>query len=317
MRRSSVEPWHRPGRICPATRNGARRATRCTPTRRSSASWPRSSRRPSRSCSTPRCASPRAGGRRRRSRRPTARARSSSPLDLHAHEAMVEHSDGRTRARGADPAPQRRRGHARAARRRRAPGRRRRDRPRAAGGRRGRSRSTRTTSTRPTTPAQVARYFAAATRVALVLAAFRAPYRGRSTPVNAWWGSFDLAVNLFSGRPADAAVRRLHHAQRDGRPGGRRRLVAGRRALRHGGLLRLRAPRARGLRRRDARARRRPLGRRSSASTCSTGTTSSPSPDPHAAALAFARSAFDHACVVCEWDPALAASAAGTPPPVV
>ena len=29
---------------------------------------------------------------------------------------------------------------------------------------------------------------------------FRAPYRGRSTPVNAWWGSFDLAVSLFSGR---------------------------------------------------------------------------------------------------------------------
>src|SRR4051794_19064201 len=38
--------------------------------------------------------------------------------------------------------------------------------------------------------AQVEAYFAAATRVALVLAAFRAPYRGRSTPVNAWWGSF-------------------------------------------------------------------------------------------------------------------------------
>src|SRR5215218_1811335 len=50
--------------------------------------------------------------------------------------------------------------------------------------------------------AQVATYFAAAMRVALVLAAFRAPYRGRSTPVNAWWGSFDLAVNLFSGQPA-------------------------------------------------------------------------------------------------------------------
>ncbi len=45
-------------------------------------------------------------------------------------------------------------------------------------------------------------YFAAATEAALVLAAFRAPYRGRSTPVNAWWGSFDLAVNLFSGTPA-------------------------------------------------------------------------------------------------------------------
>ena len=50
-------------------------------------------------------------------------------------------------------------------------------------------------------PTQVAAYFAAATRAALVLAEFRAPYRGRSTPVNAWWGSFDLAVNLFSGLP--------------------------------------------------------------------------------------------------------------------
>ena len=50
---------------------------------------------------------------------------------------------------------------------------------------------------------QVAFYFAAATRAALVLAEFRAPYRGRSTPVNAWWGSFDLAVSLFSGLPAD------------------------------------------------------------------------------------------------------------------
>ena len=34
-----------------------------------------------------------------------------------------------------------------------------------------------------------------------MLAEFRAPYRGRSTPVNAWWGSFDLAVSLFSGLP--------------------------------------------------------------------------------------------------------------------
>src|SRR6202035_432225 len=50
---------------------------------------------------------------------------------------------------------------------------------------------------------QVGEYFAAATQAALVLAAFRAPYRGRSTQVNAWWGSFDLAVALFSGLPAD------------------------------------------------------------------------------------------------------------------
>ena len=41
-------------------------------------------------------------------------------------------------------------------------------------------------------PGQVEDYFAAATQAALALAAFRAPYRGRSTPVNAWWGSFDL-----------------------------------------------------------------------------------------------------------------------------
>jgi hypothetical protein len=50
---------------------------------------------------------------------------------------------------------------------------------------------------------RAAEYFAAATRAALVLTAFRAPYRGRSTQVNAWWGSFDLAVALFSGRPVD------------------------------------------------------------------------------------------------------------------
>jgi Family of unknown function (DUF5996) len=40
-------------------------------------------------------------------------------------------------------------------------------------------------------------------------------------------------------------------------------------------------------------------------------------PDPHGTALEFARSAFAHACAVCEWDPALAASVEGTPPPVV
>ena len=42
-------------------------------------------------------------------------------------------------------------------------------------------------------PSQVADYFAAATQAALVLGALRAPYRGRSTPVNAWWGMFDFA----------------------------------------------------------------------------------------------------------------------------
>src|ERR1700729_4623458 len=61
-------------------------------------------------------------------------------------------------------------------------------------------------------PGQVEDYFAAATQAALALAEFRAPYRGRCTPVNAWWGSFDLAVNMFSGRaaapPADDFIMR-------------------------------------------------------------------------------------------------------------
>ena len=41
------------------------------------------------------------------------------------------------------------------------------------------------------------------------------------------------------------------------------------------------------------------------------------SDDPHAHALGFARSAFQHACLVCGWDETLAASAEGAPPPVV
>ncbi len=39
-------------------------------------------------------------------------------------------------------------------------------------------------------------------------------------------------------------------------------------------------------------------------------------PDPLAMALEFARSAFRHGCVVCAWDPGLAASADSVPPPV-
>src|SRR3954453_192024 len=50
---------------------------------------------------------------------------------------------------------------------------------------------------------QVANYFEAATRAALVLAEFRAPFRGRVTPVNAWWRTFDLAVTFFHVKSAD------------------------------------------------------------------------------------------------------------------
>jgi hypothetical protein len=52
-------------------------------------------------------------------------------------------------------------------------------------------------------PAQVRDYFAAATQAALALAEFSAPYRGRSTPVSAWWGSFDLSVTMYSGTDAE------------------------------------------------------------------------------------------------------------------
>ena len=58
-------------------------------------------------------------------------------------------------------------------------------------------------------PHAVSRYFRAATRAALALAAFRAPQGDRATPVNAWWGSFDLAVSVFAGEapnPREVAV---------------------------------------------------------------------------------------------------------------
>jgi hypothetical protein len=164
-------------------------------------------------------------------------------------------------------------------------------------------------------PARVSAYFAAATGAAQVLAAFRAPFRGRSTPVNAWWGSFDLAVSLFSGRPAeppsaDFIMRNAMDSQEVAVgwwPGDLRYGKAAFYAYTH--------PAPEGF----------------------AGADVSPGParwdgglgeyvldwdeaiaaaDPHAFALEFARSAFAHACQVCEWDPSLAASAEGDPPPV-
>jgi hypothetical protein len=165
-------------------------------------------------------------------------------------------------------------------------------------------------------PDHVARYFAAATQAALVLAAFRAPYRGRSTPVNAWWGSFDLAVSLFSGLPAeppsdDFIMRNAMDSQEVAIgwwPGDARYARAAFYAYAHpapegfaAGTL---APPAA---RWDATLGEYVLDWDDLRAT----------PDPHALALKFARSAFHHACVVCAWDPALLASAEGTPPPVV
>jgi hypothetical protein len=162
---------------------------------------------------------------------------------------------------------------------------------------------------------EVASYFAAATRAALVLAAFRAPYRGRSTPVNAWWGSFDLAVNLYSGLPADPPsedfiMRNAMDAQEVAIgwwPGDARYGRAAFYAYSH--------PAPEGF----ASATLSPSAARWDRALgeyildwddvrCS--------PNPHALGLDFARSAFRHACAVCDWDPALPASAEGTPPPV-
>ena len=162
---------------------------------------------------------------------------------------------------------------------------------------------------------QVANYFDAATQAALVLADFRAPFRGRSTPVNAWWGTFDLAVSLFSGQPADppsddfimrnggdaeqveigwwpgdptherAAFFAFAHPARDGFAEADISPDAARWDPRLGEYV---------LEWEDIRE----------------------SPDPHALALEFARSAFRHACAICGWDPALAATADSIPPPI-
>jgi hypothetical protein len=161
---------------------------------------------------------------------------------------------------------------------------------------------------------QVGTYFMAATRAALVLAAFRAPYRGRSTPVNAWWGSFDLAVSLFSGRPADPPsgdfiMRNAMDSQEVAVgwwPGDLRYGKAAFYAYAH--------PAPPGFA--DA-------GLSSGQWNAELGEyildweDVRASADSHAVALDFARSAFRHACAVCDWDPTLAASADGTPPPIV
>src|SRR5215471_12075672 len=164
-------------------------------------------------------------------------------------------------------------------------------------------------------PGQASDYFAAATQAALALAVFRAPYRGRSSPVNAWWGTFDLAVFLFSGLPADPPsddfiMRNAADAQLvevGWWPGDARYPKAAFFAFAHPAPpgfagASLSPPAARWdqtlgeyiLNWDDLRA----------------------VANPRATAVEFARSAFRHACLVCGWDPELAASAEGRPPPV-
>ena len=164
-------------------------------------------------------------------------------------------------------------------------------------------------------PQHVSVYFAAATRASQVLAALRAPFRGRSTPVNAWWGSFDLSVELFSGAAADPPstdfimrnsmnVEGIAVGWWPGDP---------------------RYPRAAF------------YGYAYPAADGFGGATLAPegarwetalgeyvldwddvvaTDDPFATALTFGHSVVAHACAVCGWDPALAGSADGIPPPV-
>ena len=164
-------------------------------------------------------------------------------------------------------------------------------------------------------PAQVALYFGVATRAALVLGALRAPYRGRSTPVNAWWGAFDLAVSLYSGMPADPpaadfVTRNSMDAEEvavgwwPGDPSYPRPAFY---AYAHpsppgfaNGTLSPAAARW------DA-----TLGEFVLDWDDVRG-----AEDPHATALSFARSAVRHACAVCDWDASLAASADGRRPPI-
>jgi hypothetical protein len=163
--------------------------------------------------------------------------------------------------------------------------------------------------------AQVRTYHAAATQAALALTAVRAPYLGRATPVNAWWGTFDLAMSLFSGRavdpPSDGFIMRnsvnAEQIEVGWWPGDAR------------------YPRAAFF----AYAYPAPEG-------FASGTLSPPqarwdqamgeylldwddvvaSPDPFDTALRFARSAILHGCTVCSWDPKLRDSVEGMPPPV-
>lgn len=236
-------------------------------------------------------------------------------LDLHAHDAVIEHSDGRTHRVPLVP-----------------------DRPVAVVTREvlaavddlvGTVRINTTPQETPWStpldedfdhahydPAAVSTYFDAATQAAIVLNALRAPYRGRSTPVNAWWGTFDLAVSLFSGESATPPsngfiMRNSANAQQievGWWPGDHRYPRAA--------FFAFAFPTAEGF-------------ENATLSPAAAGWNTDlgeyildwddvrMTSNPRQAALDFGLSAIRHACTVCGWDPELAATAEGTPPPVV
>jgi hypothetical protein len=164
-------------------------------------------------------------------------------------------------------------------------------------------------------PAHVDDYFAAATRAWQVLAELRAPYRGRSTPVNAWWGTFDFAVGLFSGRrvepPSDDFIWRnagdAEEVAVGWWPGDQRYPRPAFYAYAY--------PAPPGV----ETATLSPVAAQWNATLGEfilDVDDIREGPNPHAAALEFGRSALRHACTLCDWEPALLASAHGIPPPV-
>ncbi|MGH3438951.1 MAG: DUF5996 family protein, partial [Sciscionella sp.] len=165
-------------------------------------------------------------------------------------------------------------------------------------------------------PDQVGVYFAAATQAAAVLVELRAPYRGRASPVNAWWGSFDLAVSLFSGRPADPGssefIRRnamdAQEVSVGWWPGDDRYPKPAFYVYAH--------PVPPGY---DS-GRLEPSGARWEPTlgeyVLDWDDVVAAADDPLGEARAFARSAVRHSCTACDWDPDLSASLEGRPPPI-
>jgi Family of unknown function (DUF5996) len=162
---------------------------------------------------------------------------------------------------------------------------------------------------------QVATYFTAATSAARVLAEFRAPFRGRATPVNAWWGTFDLAVVLYSGRPvqppADDFISRNSGDSElfefGWWPGDRKYGGAAFFAFAH--------PAPEGFSNADLP----PDPARWDADLGEfvlDWEDVREQPDPRSLVLEFAGAAFQHSCAICSWAPELAESGAGRPPPI-
>jgi len=162
-------------------------------------------------------------------------------------------------------------------------------------------------------PLRVERYFRAASQAAQVLAALRAPWRGRSTTVNAWWGGFDLGVNLYSGRPAEPPSKDFIFANSmDAQeiaigwwPGDHRYDRAAFYAYAY------------------------PAGKEFPNADLVSGRWEETlgeyildwddvvrSTSPYSTAVEFGRSVGRHACLTCDWEPALAASLDGHPPPI-